>query len=34
MDMLLNNQTTNYNDDSNRLWVEIDRGLFESIYSI
>jgi hypothetical protein len=34
MDMLLNNQTTNYNDDPNRLWVEIDRGLFESKYSI
>jgi len=34
MDMLLNNQTTNYNDDPNRLWVEIDRGLFECIYSI
>jgi hypothetical protein len=31
MDMLLNNQTTNYNDDPNRLWVEIDRGLLESI---
>ncbi|CAF2979713.1 unnamed protein product [Rotaria sp. Silwood2] len=27
MDMLLNNQTTNYNDDPNRLWVEIDRGI-------
>jgi hypothetical protein len=32
MDMLLHNQTINYNDDPNRLWVEIDRGLFESIY--
>ncbi|CAF2105915.1 unnamed protein product [Rotaria magnacalcarata] len=27
MDMLLNNQTTSYNDDPNRLWVEIDRGI-------
>jgi len=32
MDMLLNNQITNYTDDPNRLWVEIDRGLFEYIY--
>ncbi|CAF0953179.1 unnamed protein product [Adineta steineri] len=27
MDMLLNNQTTSYSDDPNRLWVEIDRGI-------
>ncbi len=32
MDMLLNNQISNYTDDPNRLWVEIDRGLFEYIY--
>ena len=24
--MLLNNQTSNYDDDPNRLWVDIDRG--------
>lgn len=29
MDALLNNQPNNYNDDPNRLWVDIDRGLFE-----
>jgi small-conductance mechanosensitive channel len=27
MDILLNNQITNYNDDPNRLWIEIDRGI-------
>lgn len=31
MDILLNNQTNNYNDDPNRLWVEIDRGLCLSL---
>ena len=34
MDVLLNNQIANYNDDPNRLWVEIDRGLFESIFDL
>ena len=29
MDTLSNNQIDNYNDDPNRLWVEIDRGLWE-----
>lgn len=32
--MLLNDQTTNYSDDPNRLWVEIDRGLFENMLMI
>ncbi|CAF1303213.1 unnamed protein product, partial [Adineta ricciae] len=27
MDVLLNNQTTSYSDDPNRLWVDIDRGI-------
>lgn len=27
MEVLLNTQTNNYNDDPNRLWVEIDRGI-------